>query len=193
MSETPDISMDLLEIEDIVPPPEIESVFLEEEGEEEFPREEDVEDDVAWTPFLGPNPMTEVELLFEDLLLLEVSHVVIEPLQRVLGSTVDVYKWTLVRHLDEVFRFKLLKRHFQFELYVTHDSTWQRVSFSSTIEEELNRFQEGARLGRYCLRLTHKLWKTVRTPDEVKVLSESLKRMQSMLHDLKMKISRCES
>ena len=142
MSETPDISMDLLEIEDIVPPPEIESVFLEEEGEEEFPREEDVEDDVAWTPFLGPNPMTEVELLFEDLLLLEVSHVVIEPLQRVLGSTVDVYKWTLVRHLDEVFRFKLLKRHFQVELYVTHDSTWQRVSFSSTIEEELNRFQE---------------------------------------------------
>ena len=140
MSETPDISMDLLEIEDLVPPLEIESVFLEEEGEEEFPREEDVEDDVAWTPFLGPNPMT-------------VSHVVIEPLQRVLGSTVDVYKWTLVRHLDEVFRFKLLKRHFQFELYVTHDSTWQRVSFSSTIEEELNRFQEGARLGRYCLRL----------------------------------------
>ena len=92
MSETPDISMDLLEIEDIVPPPEIGSVFLEEEGEEEFPREEDVEDDVAGTPFLGPNPMTEVELLFEDLLLLEVSHVVIEPLQRVLGSTVDVYK-----------------------------------------------------------------------------------------------------
>ena len=33
MSETPDISMDLLEIEDIVPPPEIGSVFLEEEGE----------------------------------------------------------------------------------------------------------------------------------------------------------------
>ena len=30
----------------------------------------------------------------------------------------------------------------------------------------------------------------MRTPDEVKVLSESLKRM---LHDLKMKISRCES
>ena len=112
MSETPDISMDLLEIEDIVPPPEIGSVFLEEEGEEEFGREEDVEDDVAWTPFLGPNPMTEIELLFEDLLLLEVRHVVIEPLQRVLGSTVDVYKWTLVRHLDVVFRFKLLKRHF---------------------------------------------------------------------------------
>ena len=79
--------------------------------------------------------MTEVELLFEDLLLLEVSHVVIEPLQRVLGSTVDVYKWTLVRHLDEIFRFKLLKRHFQFELYVTHDSTWQRVSFSSTLKK----------------------------------------------------------
>ena len=117
-----------------------------------------------------------------------------------LEDTVDVYKWTLVRHLDEVFRFKLLKRHFQFELYVTHDSTWQRVSFSSTIEEELNRFQEGARLGRYCLRLktkprrhAHKLWKTVRAPDEVKVLSESMKKMQSMLHDLKMKISRCES
>ena len=145
MSETPDISMDLLEIEDIVPPPESESVFLERKVKKSFLGRK--------TPFLGPNPMTEVELLFEDLLLLEVSHVVIEPLQRVLGSTVDVYKWTLVRHLDEVFRFKLLKRHFQFELYVTHDSTWQRVSFSSTIEEELNRFQECARLGRYCLRL----------------------------------------
>ena len=100
-----------------------------------------------------PNPMTEVEFLFEDLFLVEVSHVVIEPLQQVLGSTVDAYKWTLVRHLDEVFRFKLLKRHFQFQLYITHDSTWQRVSYSSTIEEELNRFQERTRLSRYCLRL----------------------------------------
>ena len=150
MSETPDISMDLLELEDAVPPPEIGSVFIEEEGEEESPREED---DVVWTPFLGPNPMTEVEFLFEDLFLVEVSHVVIEPLQQVLGSTVDAYKWTLVRHLDEVFRFKLLKRHFQFQLYITHDSTWQRVSYSSTIEEELNRFQERTRLARYCLRL----------------------------------------
>ena len=97
--------------------------------------------------------MTEVEFLFEDLFLVEVSHVVIEPLQQVLGSTVDAYKWTLVRHLDEVFRFKLLKRHFQFQLYITHDSTWQRVSYSSTIEEELNRFQERTRLSRYCLRL----------------------------------------
>ena len=92
MSETPDISMDLLELEDAAPPPDI-------------------------------------------------------------GSTVDAYKWTLVRHLDEVFRFKLLKRHFQFQLYITHDSTWQRVSYSSTIEEELNRFQERTRLARYCLRL----------------------------------------
>ena len=41
MSETPDISMDLLELEDAVPPPDIGSVFLEEEGEEESPREED--------------------------------------------------------------------------------------------------------------------------------------------------------
>ena len=70
MSETPDISMDLLELEDAVPPPDIGSVFLEEEGEEESPREED---DVAWAPFLGPNPMTEVEFLFEDLFLVEVS------------------------------------------------------------------------------------------------------------------------
>ena len=31
MSETPDISMDLLELEDAVPPPDIGSVFLEEE------------------------------------------------------------------------------------------------------------------------------------------------------------------
>ena len=88
MSETPDISMDLLELEDGLCLTHqvctIESVFPEEEGEEESPREED---DVAWTPFLGPNPMTEIEFLFEDLFLVEVSHVVTEPLQQVLGST----------------------------------------------------------------------------------------------------------
>ena len=161
MSETPDVSMDLLELEDGlvvhdsadagVHQPNIESVFPEEEGEEESPLEED---DVAWTPFLGPNPMTEIELLFEDLFLVEVRHVITEPLQQVLGSTIDAYKWTLVKHLDEVFRFRLLKRHFQFQLYITHDSTWQRVSYSSTMEEELNRFQERTRLSRYCLRLT---------------------------------------
>ena len=151
MSETPDISMDLLELEDVVPLPDVESVFPEEEGgEEEFPREED---DVVWNPFLGPNPMTEIEFQFEDLFLVEVRHVITEPLQQVLGSTIDAYKWTLVKHLDEVFRFRLLKRHFQFQLYITHDSTWHRVSYSSTMEEELNRYQERTRLSRYCLRL----------------------------------------
>ena len=65
MSETPDVSMDALELEDAgVHQPNIESVFLEEEGEEESPLEED---DVVWTPFLGPNPLTEIELVFEDL------------------------------------------------------------------------------------------------------------------------------
>ena len=82
MSETPDVSMDLLELEDglVVHDSEdagvnIESVFPGEEGEEESPREED---DVVWTPFLGPNPMTEIEFLFEDLFLVEVSHVITE-------------------------------------------------------------------------------------------------------------------
>ena len=155
MSETPDISMDLLELEDAgVNQPN--SVFAEEEGEEESILEEDdvEEDDVVWTPFLGPNPMTEIELVFEDLYLVESSHVITEPLQQVLGSTIDSYKWALVKHLDEVFRFRLLKRHFQFQLNISHDSTWQRVSYSSTIEEELNRFQERTRLSRYRLRLT---------------------------------------
>ena len=94
-------------------------VFAEEEGEEESLLEEDdvEEDDVVWTPFLGPNPMTEIELVFEDLYLVESSHVITEPLQQVLGSTIDSYKWTLVKHLDEAFRFRLLKRHFQFQLY----------------------------------------------------------------------------
>ena len=115
MSETPEISMDLLELEDVEPLPDLESVFPdfpeEEGGEEEFPREED---DVVWTPFLGPNPMTEIEFQFEDLFLVEVRYLITEPLQQVLGSTIDAYKWTLVRHLDEVFRFRLLKRHFNF-------------------------------------------------------------------------------
>ena len=33
----------------------------------------------------------------------------------------------------------------------------------------------------------------MRAPDEVKVLRRRMKKMQSMLHDLKMKISRVES
>ena len=94
---------------------------------------------MVWTPFLGPNPLTEIELVFEDLYLVESSHVITEPLQQALGSTIDAYKWALVKHLDEVFRFRLLKRHFQFQLYISHDSTWQRVSYSSTIEEELKK------------------------------------------------------
>ena len=44
------------------------------------------------TPFLGPNPMTEIELRFEDLFLMEVRHILPEPLQQVLGSTIDAYK-----------------------------------------------------------------------------------------------------
>ena len=98
-------------------------------------------------------PMTEIEFQFENLFLVEVRYLITEPLQQVLGSTIDAYKWTLVRHLDEVFRFRLLKRHFQFQLYITHDETWHRVSYSSTMEEELNRYQERTRLPRYCLRL----------------------------------------
>ena len=164
------------------------------------------EDDVVGTPFLGPNPMTEIELRFEDLFLLEVRHILTEPLQQVLGSTIDAYKWALVKRLDEVFRFRLLKRHFQFQLWISHDSTWQRVSYSSTIEEELNRFQERTRLSRYCLRLTLNPDITPQIVDDHR--SQDMRRMsqkgtwlrfpdfhgrmQSMLHDLKMKISRSE-
>ena len=94
MSETPDVSMDLLELEDGlivhdstnagVNQPNIGSDFPAEEGEEESHFEED---DVVGTPFLGPNPMTEIELRYEDLFLLEIRHVITEPLQQVLGST----------------------------------------------------------------------------------------------------------
>ena len=84
-------------------------VFPEEEGEEESPLEED---DVVWTPFLGANPLTEIELEFGDLYLVESSHDITEPLQQVLGSTIDAYKWALVKHLDEVFRFQVAETTF---------------------------------------------------------------------------------
>ena len=77
MSETPDIKHgSCLETRGYSSclRPDVESVFPEEEGgEEEFPQEEDVEDDVVGNPFLGPNPMTEIEFQFEDLFLVEVQ------------------------------------------------------------------------------------------------------------------------
>lgn len=58
-------------------------------------------------PSRRPNPMTEIELRYEDLFLLEIRHVLTEPLQQVLGSTIDAYKWALINHLHEVYNFRL--------------------------------------------------------------------------------------
>ena len=42
--------------------------------------------------------------------------------------------------------FKLLRRHFQLQLWVDHCQEWKRVDFDSTIRETLNLNQVGLRI-----------------------------------------------
>ena len=157
-----DVNMDLLELEDgcvgedgVVFPDSVFSGdmsqqnvegYFPEEGEEEAEGEDD--ESVA-TSFLRYNPDSEVEIRFEELYLQEIQLTLEQPLQRVLGSTIDVFKKTLVDHLYYVFNFHLLKRHFQLMMWITNKESWERVSFDNTVEEELNRYQERTRLSKY--------------------------------------------
>ena len=67
---------------------------------------------------------------------------------RLFGNMSDSFEPNLVEGMEELYFGAD-----QVSIPDSDDSTWQRVSYSSTIEEELNRFQERTRLARYCLRL----------------------------------------
>ena len=166
--EMSDVNMDLLELEDgcvgedgVVFP---DSVFsgdmsqqnvegdFPEEGEEEAEGEDD--ESVA-TSFLRYNPDIEVEIRFEELYLREIQLTFEQPLQRVLGSTIDVFKKTLVDRLYYVFQFPLIEEALPaYMMWITNKESWERVSFDNTVEEELNRYQERTRLSKYFCRIS---------------------------------------
>ena len=96
-----------------------------------------------------------ISIEYGELLLSETQFEYTQPLSFFLGNTVDELKWMIVGHLQYTHRFYLLKRHFQMMLWVNNDANprWERISYDDTIEEALNKFQMGLRLGRYMFRI----------------------------------------
>ena len=96
-----------------------------------------------------------VSIEYEELLLSETQFDYTQPLSFFLGNVVDELKWMIVGHVQYTHRFYLLKRHFQMMLWVDNDANprWERISYDDTIEEALNKFQMGLRLGSYRFRI----------------------------------------
>ena len=97
----------------------------------------------------------DISIEYEELLLSETQFDYTQSLSFFLGNVVDELKWMIVGHVQYTHRFYLLKRHFQMMLWVDNDANprWERISYDDTIEEALNRFQMGLRLGRYMFRI----------------------------------------
>ena len=126
-----DVNMDLLELEDgnigedgvVFPDSAFSGDMSQQNVEGDFPEEgeeeaEGEDDESVATSFLRYNPDIEVELRFEELYLQEIQITSEQPLQRVLGSTIDVFKKTLVDHLYYLCNFYVLKRHFQLMMWI---------------------------------------------------------------------------
>ena len=96
-----------------------------------------------------------ISIEYEELLLSETQFDYTQPLSFFLGNVVDELKWMIVGHVQYTHRFYLLKRHFQMMLRVDNDANprWERISYDDTIEEALNKFQMGLRLGSYRFRI----------------------------------------
>ena len=95
------------------------------------------------------NPDTMIEIDFQELGLQESKLEYYCQLQGFLNSTVDDVKKSVGDHVLYDHDFKLLRRHFQLQLWVEHRQTWERVDFDSTVRESLNLSQVGLRLARY--------------------------------------------
>ena len=95
------------------------------------------------------NPDTMIEIDYQELGLQESKLEYYCKLQGFLNSIVDDAKKSVVDHVLYDHDFKLLRRHFQLQLWVDHRQVWERVDFDSTIRESLNLSQVGLRLTRY--------------------------------------------
>ena len=100
------------------------------------------------------NPMTKIEIDFQELRLTESKLILNTPLQSFLGSSIDAWKKSLADHVLFDHGFRLLKRHFQLQLWVNHRREWIRVDFDSSVRECLNLNQVGLRNDQYWFKVT---------------------------------------
>ena len=115
--------------------------------------QEDVEGQHSLVVF-NPDTMIEVDYQeFQELGFQESKLEYYQQLQDLLNSPVDDVKKSVVDHVLYDHNFKLLRRHFQLQLWVDHRQAWERVEFDSTIRESLNLNQVGLRLTRYCFKV----------------------------------------
>ena len=99
------------------------------------------------------NPDTMIEVDYQELGLQDSKLEYYQQLQDFLNSTVDDVKKAVGYHVWYGDNFKLLRRHFQLQLWVDHCQAWKRVDSDSTIRESLNLNQVGLRLTRYCFKV----------------------------------------
>ena len=100
------------------------------------------------------NPMIKVEIDYIALGLEGSKLILNTPRQSLLESSIDSWKRSLVDHVLFDHGFRLLKRHFQLELWVSHRREWIRVDFDSSVRESLNLNQVGLRNDQYWFKVT---------------------------------------
>ena len=100
------------------------------------------------------NPMIKVEIDYIALGLEESKLILNTPRQSLLESSIDSWKKSLVDRVLFDHGFRLLKRHFQLELWVSHRREWIRVDFDSSVRESLNLNQVGLRNDQYWFKVT---------------------------------------
>jgi len=72
----------------------------------------------------------------------------------ILEGEVDDLKKKVQDHIQRAHsNFKILRRHFQLEVFVDHCNEWRRVSYNSIVREELNLHQIGLRNTEYLFRI----------------------------------------
>ena len=95
------------------------------------------------------NPIAKIEVDYQELGLQESKLVLDCQLRKFLDSTVDAWKKSLSDHVWFDHEFRLLRRHFQLQLWVNHRREWIRVDYDSTVRERLNLNQVGLRNDQY--------------------------------------------
>ena len=100
------------------------------------------------------NPMIKIEIDYLELGLEESKLILNTPRQSLLESSIDSWKKSLVDHVLFDHGFRLLKRHFQLQLWVNHRREWIRVDFDSSVRASLNLNQVGLRNDQYWFKVT---------------------------------------
>ena len=105
--------------------------------------------------FVDANPLIKIEIDYIALGLEESKLILNTPRQSLMESCIDSWKKSLVDHVFfDHEGFRLLKRHFQLELWVSHRREWIRVDFDSSVRECLNLNQVGLRNDQYWFKVT---------------------------------------